>query len=50
MKLIDGAYSMTVQVNNRIFGVRDPYGFRPLALGRLHDGYAIASESCVFEC
>lgn len=49
MKLIDGAYSMTVQVNNRIFGVRDAYGFRPLALGRLHDGYAIASESCVFE-
>jgi amidophosphoribosyltransferase len=49
MRLIDGAYSMTVQVNNRIFGVRDPYGFRPLALGRLHDGYALASESCVFE-
>lgn len=49
MKLIDGAFSMTVQVNSRIFGVRDPYGFRPLALGRLHDGYALASESCVFE-
>ncbi len=49
MRLIDGAYSMTVQVNNRVFGVRDPFGFRPLALGRLHDGYAVASESCVFE-
>jgi amidophosphoribosyltransferase len=49
MKMIDGAYSMTVQVNSRVFGVRDPYGFRPLALGRLHYGYALASESCVFE-
>ncbi|MEM0448581.1 MAG: amidophosphoribosyltransferase [Methanomassiliicoccales archaeon] len=49
MRLIDGAYSLAVQVNSRVFGVRDPYGFRPLCLGRLQDGYAIASESCVFD-
>jgi len=49
MRIIDGAYALTTQVNGRVFGVRDPFGFRPLCLGRLHDGYAVASESCVFE-
>ncbi|MGD1059836.1 MAG: amidophosphoribosyltransferase [Methanomassiliicoccales archaeon] len=49
MKIIDGAYSLTVMFNGRVFGVRDPLGFRPLCIGRLHDGYGIASESAVFD-
>jgi len=49
MKVIEGAYSMTVMVGSRVFGVRDPLGFRPLCLGRVKDGYIIASESAVFD-
>jgi amidophosphoribosyltransferase len=32
-----------------VIGVRDPNGFRPLCLGKLDDGYALASESCAFD-
>ena len=49
MRIIEGAYSMTLMIGGRVFGVRDPLGFRPLCLGRLHDGYCIASESAVFD-
>jgi len=49
MKIIDGAYALTLMFNNRVFGVRDPLGFRPLCVGRLQDGYCLASESAVFD-
>jgi amidophosphoribosyltransferase len=49
MKIIDGAYSLTVMVGGRVFGMRDPFGFRPLCLGRLNDGFILASESAVFD-
>lgn len=49
MKVIDGAYSLTILVGDRVFGVRDPLGFRPLCIGRFHEGYAVASESSVFD-
>ena len=49
MKVIDGSYAMTLMFGGRIFGVRDPLGFRPLCIGRLNDGYGIASESAVFD-
>jgi len=42
----DGAYSLAILTRDALYGVRDPYGFRPLCLGRLHDGWVIASESC----
>lgn len=42
-----GAYSLVILAEDRIVGVRDPWGFRPLAVGRLPDGgHAIASETC----
>ncbi len=42
-----GAYSLVVMAADRIIGVRDPWGFRPLAVGTLPDGgYALASETC----
>ncbi|NLN71827.1 MAG: amidophosphoribosyltransferase [Thermoplasmatales archaeon] len=46
---VEGAYSLTVMVNNRVFGVRDPYGFRPLCLGEIDDGYIIVSESAALD-
>jgi amidophosphoribosyltransferase len=35
--------------DNQLIAVRDPRGFRPLVLGRLGDGYVVASESCAFD-
>ncbi|MCL2608140.1 MAG: amidophosphoribosyltransferase [Methanomassiliicoccaceae archaeon] len=49
MSEIEGAYSLTILYNNRLFGVRDPYGFRPLCLGRIEDGYMLASESAAVD-
>jgi amidophosphoribosyltransferase len=43
-----GSYSLVLLIGDRLFGVRDPMGNRPLALGRLTDGWVLASESCVF--
>lgn len=42
-----GAYSLTILTRDAVYGVRDPWGFRPLVIGRLNgEGYCIASESC----
>lgn len=42
-----GAYCLTILTREAVYGVRDPWGFRPLVIGRLNDkGYCIASESC----
>ncbi len=42
-----GAFSLVVLVNDRVIAVRDPWGFRPMSVGRLpHGGYAVASETC----
>ncbi|NLT41751.1 MAG: amidophosphoribosyltransferase [Anaerolineae bacterium] len=46
MARAEGAYSLTVLTRNALYGVRDPQGFRPLCLGRLGEGWVIASESC----
>jgi amidophosphoribosyltransferase len=43
----DGAYSCVVGTEQELFGFRDPWGIRPLCIGRFEDGgYIIASESC----
>jgi len=42
-----GAYSLVMLVGDRVVAVRDPWGFRPMSVGRLpHGGYAVASETC----
>lgn len=50
---IEGAYCLLVMARDgektRMFAVKDPHGFRPLALGRLGDGVLAASESCAFD-
>ena len=48
MAKIEGAYSLVILTKDAIYGVRDPWGLRPLVLGKLEDGYVIASESCAF--
>ena len=45
-----GAYSLTLLAADRVLGVRDPWGFRPLSVGRLPSGgHALASETCALE-
>ncbi len=42
---LEGAFSLTLSDAGRLYGVRDPHGFRPLCLGRLDNGWVLASES-----
>lgn len=47
---IKGAYALTILANNKLIGVRDPYGIRPLCLGKTECGaYILASESCAID-
>ncbi|NLN46778.1 MAG: amidophosphoribosyltransferase [Clostridiaceae bacterium] len=49
MAEIQGAYSLVLMTRNKIIGVRDPLGIRPLCLGRLGSSYILASETCAIE-
>ncbi len=46
---VKGAYSLVILVNNKLIGLRDPYGFRPLVLGRVSHSYVLASETCALD-
>ncbi|MFI5397783.1 MAG: amidophosphoribosyltransferase [Candidatus Binatia bacterium] len=46
---VRGAYSMLLVHGRALYAARDPYGFRPLALGRRDNGWVVASESCAFD-
>ncbi len=46
---LQGAYAMALLAPGRIFAARDPYGFRPLVLGKLDDAYTVSSETCAFD-
>ena len=45
----EGAFSMLFLTPQALYAIRDPRGFRPLALGRLGDAWVIASETCAFD-
>ncbi len=49
MHRLQGAYSLTLLTNDRLFGVRDPFGVRPLCLGTLNGGWVLASETCALD-
>jgi amidophosphoribosyltransferase len=47
---VSGAYSLVVMDEEQVIGARDPYGFRPLVIGRLAgDGWVLASETCALD-
>ena len=47
---LSGAYSFTMMDEKRVFGARDPHGFRPLCIGRLPSGgWILASETCALD-
>ena len=49
LKEIEGAYSLVAMTNKRIIGVRDPYGVRPLCIGKLDESYVFASETTALD-
>ena len=49
MKQIHGVYAMIFMTEDKLIGVRDPYGLRPLILGKKGDRYYISSESCALD-
>lgn len=47
---IEGAYSLVILSRSKMFAIRDPYGFRPLSIGKIKSGgYIVSSETCAFE-
>ena len=49
VRRIEGAYSLVIMTEQELIGVRDPHGFRPLSIGRVGDGWVLASETCAFD-
>ena len=49
MAQLDGAYSIVALSEGRLVAFRDPHGFRPLVLGRIHDDWVVASETCALD-
>jgi amidophosphoribosyltransferase len=46
---LEGAYSLVVMTEKELIGMRDPFGFRPLSIGRLNGAYVLASETVAFD-
>ena len=49
MSLLKGAYALVLTIGDSLIGIRDPHGLRPLCIGKLSDGYILASESCALD-
>jgi amidophosphoribosyltransferase len=49
LRLIEGAFSLVLMGEKEIIGVRDPFGFRPLVLGKLDDAFILSSETCALD-
>ncbi len=49
LKQVEGAYSLLILTEKEMIAARDPFGFRPLALGQLKEVPVVASETCAFD-
>jgi amidophosphoribosyltransferase len=49
LEQVDGAYSLVITLGRTLYAAVDSRGFRPLALGRLGDGFVVASETCALD-
>jgi amidophosphoribosyltransferase len=49
LRRIQGAFSVVMMSEKEIIGVRDPFGFRPLALGKIDGAWVLSSETCAFD-
>ncbi len=46
---VEGAYSLVLLTREELYAIRDPRGFRPLAIGRVGEAWVVASETCAFD-
>ena len=49
LRQLEGAFSLVITVNEIMYAVRDPRGYRPLVLGSLDEGHVVASETCALD-
>ncbi|MDY2921760.1 MAG: amidophosphoribosyltransferase [Eubacterium sp.] len=49
MKKLKGAYSLVISSPRKLIGARDPFGFRPLVIGKRDNAYILASETCALD-
>lgn len=49
MKKIKGAYSLVIMSPRKLIGARDPFGFKPLCIGKKDNAYILVSESCALD-
>ena len=49
LRRVEGAFSVVAMTRRKLIGVRDPLGVRPLVLGRLGEGWILASETCALD-
>lgn len=49
LRKIEGAFCLVILTDDKLIAARDPYGFRPLSIGKLNGTFIIASETCAFD-
>jgi amidophosphoribosyltransferase len=49
LRRLEGAYSLVMMTEKELIGARDPFGFRPLCIGKLGDAYVLSSETCALD-
>ena len=49
MNVVRGSYALVLLAKDKLIGIRDPYGIRPLCLGRVGNSFVLASESCALD-
>ena len=49
IQAVKGSYAMVILTEEKLIGVRDPHGIRPLCIGKLDDNYVLCSESCAID-
>lgn len=49
MQQLEGSYAVVLMTQKRLIGMRDPWGIRPLCIGKLDDSLILASETCALD-
>lgn len=49
LKKLQGAFSLVIMTKDKLYGLKDPYGVRPLCLGKTENSYVLASETCALD-
>ncbi|MFH1076677.1 MAG: amidophosphoribosyltransferase [Pseudomonadota bacterium] len=49
VRCLKGAFSFLLLTEDSLIGIKDPFGFRPLCIGKLNNNYVLASETCAFD-